>query len=259
MNDERRREVAAGLFLFFGLLILLFGISWLKDYWALRKTYQVKASFHDIGGLRMNDPVDIAGVLKGKVTGVEIRKKDILVNLNIEDDIEIPIDSRFTMRTRSLFTGEKYIKVDLGTSDTMASSTPDRIFEGSYIDDFSLEYLQRTLIRIESLLSELEMEGIQTAVEEGITDLFGEAKRGIKPVVERGEEIGEAIDNLASAAQSLDSILTRLERGEGSLGKLMQDDTVYVNLKEASEELKVLIQDIREHPERYINVEVKVF
>jgi hypothetical protein len=42
MNNERRREIAAGLFLFFGLLILLFGISWLKDYWALRKTYPVK-------------------------------------------------------------------------------------------------------------------------------------------------------------------------------------------------------------------------
>ena len=256
MNNERRREIAAGLFLFFGLLILLFGISWLKDYWTLRKTYQVKVSFHDIGGLRMNDPVDIAGVLKGKVTGIEIHKKEILVTMNIEDDIEIPIDSRFTMRTRSLFTGEKYIKVNLGTSDTMASQTPDRVFEGGYIDDFSLEHLQRTLIQIESLLSELEMEGIQTAVEEGITDLFAEAKRGIKPVVERGEKIGEAIDDLASAAESLDSILTRLERGEGSLGKLMEDDTVYVNLKEASEELKLLISDIRENPERYIKVKV---
>ncbi len=258
MNNERRQEIAAGLFLFFGLLILLFGVSWLKDYWSLRKTYEVKMRLKDVGGLRMSDPVDVAGVVKGKVTDVEIGKNDIMLTLNIEEDIDIPIDSRITMRTRSLFTGEKYIKVDLGESDIMARDT-NIVFKGMYIDDFSLEHLQRTLIRIESLLSELEIEGIQTAVEEGITDLFDEAKRGIKPVVERGEEIGEAIDDLASAAQSLDSILTKLERGEGSLGRLMEDDTVYVNLKEASEELKVLIQDIREHPERYLNVEVKVF
>ena len=258
MNNERRREIAAGFFLFFGLLILLFGISWLKDYWSLRKTYEVKMRLKDVGGLRMSDPVDVAGVVKGKVTDVEIGKNDIMLTLNIEEDIDIPIDSRITMRTRSLFTGEKYIKVDLGESDIMARDT-NMVFKGMYIDDFSLEHLQRTLIRIESLLSGLEIEGIQTAVEEGITDLFDEAKRGIKPVVERGEEMGEAIDNLVSAAQSLDSILTRLERGEGSLGRLMEDDTVYVNLKEASEELKVLIQDIREHPERYLNVEVKVF
>ena len=258
MNNERRREIAAGLFLFFGLLILLFGVSWLKDYWSLRKTYEVKVRLKDVGGLRMSDPVDVAGVVKGKVTDVEIGKNDIMLTLNIEEDIDIPIDSRITMRTRSLFTGEKYIKVDLGESDIMVRDT-NIVFKGMYIDDFSLEHLQRTLIRIESLLSELEIGGIQTAVEEGITDLFDEAKRGIKPVVERGEVMGEAIDDLASAAQSLESILTRLQRGEGSLGRLMEDDTVYVNLREASEELKVLIQDIREHPERYLNVEVKVF
>jgi len=258
MNNERRREIAAGLFLFFGLLILLFGINWLKDYWSLRKTYEVKVRLKDVGGLRMSDPVDVAGVIKGKVTDVEIGKKDIMLTLNIEEDIDIPIDSRITMRTRSLFTGEKYIKVDLGESDIMARDT-NIVFKGMYIDDFSLEHLQRTLIRIEGLLSEVEMEGIQTAVEEGIRDLFDEAKRGIKPVVDRGEKMGQAIDDLASAAQSLDSILTRLQRGEGSLGRLMGDDTVYVNLKEATEELKILIKDIRENPERYLKVEVKVF
>lgn len=258
MNNERRREIAAGLFLFFGLLILLFGINWLKDYWSLRKTYEVKVRLKDVGGLRMSDPVDVAGVIKGKVTDVEIGKKDIMLTLNIEEDIDIPIDSRITMRTRSLFTGERYIKVDLGESDIMAMDT-NIVFKGMYIDDFSLEHLQRTLIRIEGLLSEVEMEGIQTAVEEGIRDLFDEAKRGIKPVVDRGEKMGQAIDDLASAAQSLDSILTRLQRGEGSLGRLMGDDTVYVNLKEATEELKILIKDIRENPERYLKVEVKVF
>lgn len=258
MNNERRREIAAGLFLFFGLLILLFGISWLKDYWALRKTYEVKVSLKDVGGLRMNDPVDIAGVVKGKVTDVEIGKKDILLTLNIEEDMAIPIDSRITMRTRSIFTGEKYIKVDLGEADIMARDT-NIVFKGMYIDDFSLQHLQRTLMEIQGLLAQVEVEGIQEVVEEGIADLFDEARRAIEPVADRGEKMGEAIDNLASSAASLDSILARLERGEGSLGKLMEDDTVYVNLKEATEEFKLLIEDIREHPERYINVKIKVF
>lgn len=259
MNNERRRELAAGLFLFFGLLILLFGISWLKDYWSLRKTYTAKVRFSDVGGLRINDPVDIAGVIKGKVTGVEIRKNDIIVTLNIEDDIDIPVDSRATMRTRSMFTGEKYIKFDLGQSKTVVRGKEDHVFEGSYLDDFSLEHVQRVLIRIESLLSQLEMEGIQKALEEGIGDLFDEAKGVIEPVSERGEEIGRSIDQLASATESLDSILTRIEKGEGSLGKLSRDDSAYVNLKDATQELKILLEDIREHPERYLNVEVKVF
>ncbi|MBD3286235.1 MCE family protein [candidate division WOR-3 bacterium] len=256
MNDERRREIAAGIFLFFGLLILLFGISWLKDYWSLRKTYEVKVTFKDITSLRMSDPVDIAGVIKGKVTDVEIRDKDILVTLNIEEDMEIPVDSRISMRTRSIFTGERFIKVDLGESDSMARNYPGHVFEGMYIDDFSLEHLQRTLIRIEALLSQLEIEGIQKVIEEGLGDIFTEAKEGIEPIAERGEKMGEAIDDLASASESLEELLARLEQGEGSLGKLLEDDTVYVNIKEASEELKLLIEDIRENPDRYINLKV---
>jgi len=256
MNDERRREIAAGIFLFFGLLILLFGISWLKDYWALRKTYKIQVTFKDITSLRISDPVDIAGVVKGKVTDVEIREKDILVTLNIEEDMSVPLDSRISMRTRSIFTGERYIKVDLGESDSMALDYQDHVFKGIYIDDFSLEHLQRTLIQIESLLSKLEIEGIQKVIEEGLGDIFEEAKEGIEPIAERGEKMGKAIDDLASASKSLDEILTRLERGEGSLGKFIEDDTVYVNLKEVSEELKLLIEDIRENPERYINLKV---
>ncbi|MBN2379193.1 MCE family protein [candidate division WOR-3 bacterium] len=251
MNEERRREIAAGLFLFFGLLILLFGISWLKDYWALRKTYKIQVNFKDITGLRMSDPVDIAGVIKGKVTDVEMRSKDIMVTLNIEEDIDIPMDSRISMRTRSIFTGERYIKVDLGESDELAKDNPDHVFEGIYIDDFSLEHLQRTLIRIEALLSQLEIEGIQEVIEEGLGDLFDEAKEAIEPVTERGEEIGQGIDDLASAAENLDSILTRIEQE-----RFMKEDTVYMNLKEATEEFKLLIQDIRENPERYINIKV---
>ncbi len=256
MNEGRRREVAAGVFLFFGLLVLLFGISWLKDYWTLRKTYQVKVSFTDIGGLRINDPVDVAGVIKGKVTKVDIKRNNILVYMNVEQDVDIPIDSRITMRSRSLFTGEKYIKVDLGESDTVARLKKDMVFEGFYLDDFSLEHVQRTLVEIEDLLGQLEMKGIQEAVEEGVRDLFSEAKKSIEPIADRTDKIGQSIDQLASASANLDSILTRVERGEGSLGKLIEDDTVYENLKVSSAELKLLLKDIREHPERYLSVKV---
>ncbi|NLI98474.1 MCE family protein [bacterium] len=256
MNEGRRREVAAGVFLFFGLLVLLFGISWLKDYWTLRKTYPVKVRFTDIGGLRLNDPVDVAGVIKGKVTKVDIRRNEIIVTLNIDDDIDIPVDSRVTMRSRSLFTGEKYIKIDLGQSDKVARTRKDALFEGFYLDDFSLEHVQRTLVRIEELLGQLELKGIQETVESGVKDLFKEAQRSIEPIADRSEEIGKSIDRLASASESLDSVLSRIERGEGSLGMFIADDTVYNNLKESSNELKFLLKDIREHPEKYINVKV---
>lgn len=259
MNNERRREIAAGLFLFFGLLILLFGISWLKDYWSLRKTYPVQVVLGDVSGLRLNDPVDVGGVIKGKVTGIQMQRNGLLVTLAIEEEVEIPIDSRLSMRTLSLFTGEKYIKVELGESHLVMQDTPDSIYQGGYLDEFSLEHLQRALMRIEELISEIELEGIETALQEGIADLVDEAERAIRPVARRGEQMGQAIDDLASAAENLNSILADIESGQGTLGKTLSNDSLYNNLNDATEELKTLIADIRENPERYLKVDVKLF
>ena len=62
--------------------------------------------------------------------------------------------------------------------------------------------------------------------------------------------------NLRSASVSLDSILGRMDRGEGTLGKLSRDDSLYVNLNQAVDNLKVLVADFQAHPKKYINVSV---
>ena len=54
----------------------------------------------------------------------------------------------------------------------------------------------------------------------------------------------------------MNDILAKIERGEGSLGKLHQDDALYNNLADASKELDLLLQDFRLNPKRYVNVSV---
>ncbi len=62
--------------------------------------------------------------------------------------------------------------------------------------------------------------------------------------------------NLDSTVQNLDRLLSRIESGEGSLGKLVHNDDLYNNLSEASRELDLLLQDFRLNPKRYVNVSV---
>jgi phospholipid/cholesterol/gamma-HCH transport system substrate-binding protein len=47
-----------------------------------------------------------------------------------------------------------------------------------------------------------------------------------------------------------------MDRGEGTLGKLSRDDSLYVNLNEAVVNLKTLVADFRANPKKYINVSV---
>jgi phospholipid/cholesterol/gamma-HCH transport system substrate-binding protein len=50
--------------------------------------------------------------------------------------------------------------------------------------------------------------------------------------------------------------MANLEQGKGSMGKLLNDDTMYTNLTKTSKELELLLQDLRLNPTRYVNVSV---
>ena len=45
-----------------------------------------------------------------------------------------------------------------------------------------------------------------------------------------------------------------MESGKGTMGKLLKDDAMYNNLTKASKEIELLLQDLRLHPTRYVNV-----
>jgi phospholipid/cholesterol/gamma-HCH transport system substrate-binding protein len=68
--------------------------------------------------------------------------------------------------------------------------------------------------------------------------------------------LGSTLSSLQSTVASLDTIMSRLEKGDGTFGKLMTDKELYSNLNSASRELDLLLQDFRLNPKRYVNVSV---
>lgn len=68
--------------------------------------------------------------------------------------------------------------------------------------------------------------------------------------------LGRTLSSLESTVANLDNIMAKIEKGEGTLGKLMKDEALYTNLNNASRELDLLLQDFRLNPKRYVNVSV---
>lgn len=68
--------------------------------------------------------------------------------------------------------------------------------------------------------------------------------------------IGKSIAELQKTVTSLNMVLGKMERGEGTLGKMSTDEELYDNLTEVSRELDLLLQDFRLNPKRYVNVSV---
>jgi phospholipid/cholesterol/gamma-HCH transport system substrate-binding protein len=67
-------------------------------------------------------------------------------------------------------------------------------------------------------------------------------------------DLGKTVRNLNKTLAKVDIIMNGLEAGNGTMGKLLNDDALYNNLSKTSKELELLLQDVRLHPTRYVNV-----
>jgi phospholipid/cholesterol/gamma-HCH transport system substrate-binding protein len=68
--------------------------------------------------------------------------------------------------------------------------------------------------------------------------------------------LGKTVKNLNQTLAKVDGIMTNLNSGKGTAGKLLNDDALYNNLSKTSKELELLLQDVRLNPTRYVNVSV---
>lgn len=68
--------------------------------------------------------------------------------------------------------------------------------------------------------------------------------------------IAETMESLQGTIKNLDGLLAKIEKGEGTLGKLMENEELYNNMSNATKELDLLLQDFRLNPKRYVNVSV---
>ena len=68
--------------------------------------------------------------------------------------------------------------------------------------------------------------------------------------------VNRNLEILDPALADLRAILGRMERGEGTLGRLSHDESLYDNLTAGASSLQLLLDDIRENPGRYISLSI---
>ena len=95
-----------------------------------------------------------------------------------------------------------------------------------------------------------------------LTEALTDSESGIKPFLVKlnqmadtlnSLELKQTVDNANQAVARLESLAQGLENGEGSLGMLLKDDSLYNNLNRSSGDLDRLLIDIRKNPSRYLD------
>jgi phospholipid/cholesterol/gamma-HCH transport system substrate-binding protein len=119
-----------------------------------------------------------------------------------------------------------------------------------------------------SLKRELDTGGSLKASLDNIRHLTDELKKSSEDITRMISNVSEISDSLNSTdikntlvrldstIMSTQSILAKIDKGEGSLGKLVNSDSLYLHLESASKNLEILLKDLQEHPERYVSISV---
>jgi len=293
------REAWVGLFVVAGIAATIILLAVMTDAALFRGRYIITTNVPNAGGIRKGDPVQMRGVNIGRIIGFGIGQKDVDVRLEIEAEYPIPKDSRVELKASGLL-GGMVAEVVPGASAEKAA-WGDRIPGASGIGLFDkMDTLageaDKVAVRVQNLLSDemtkdlqgsasdarKSLEGLQAILKEQrgeLRSLTASLKRSaegmekvttgpeLERIVKRVDQLAERLDGtvgtLDKSSKSLESILARMDRGEGTLGKLSTDDTLYKNASEASanlnkatQELNKLLVDFQAHPRKYINLEI---
>lgn len=83
------------------------------------ESYELSATFSDVAGLSSGDDVKVAGIPVGEVAGVDVVAGAAVVRIELDRDVDVPIDSTAVVRWRNLI-GERYLAIEPGSSPRMA-------------------------------------------------------------------------------------------------------------------------------------------
>lgn len=119
--QTKKFEIWVGAFMLVALLAALFLCLKVANVTSMRAepTYQIYATFDNIGGLKVRSPVRIGGVVIGRVADISLDPKTYLprVTMDIEQRYDhIPDTSSLSIRTSGLL-GEQYLALNVGFED----------------------------------------------------------------------------------------------------------------------------------------------
>ncbi|MDT0647668.1 MlaD family protein [Zunongwangia sp. F260] len=69
-------------------------------------------------------------------------------------------------------------------------------------------------------------------------------------------DVQRMVNDVENAISNFEEVSAKLNSGEGTAGKLLNDDDVYNNLERATKQLEELLQDVKLNPKRYVNFSI---
>ena len=285
-------EIKIALVAIVGILVLFFGLNFLKgmSLFSTDSTYYV--AFKDISGLSSSNPIYADGYKVGVVKSIQYnyaKKGDVLVQIDINPDLRIPKGS--SAEIESDLMGN--VKMNL----LLANNPRERVNSGDTIIGSKnsgmlgnvaklLPTVQQMLPKLDSILSSVNtlladpalahslhnIEGITAnlnTTSQQLNTLVAGVNRQVPGLLRRADgvmvnantftgnlaqvDIAGTMAHVNQTIAQLNAFSQQLNSKEGSLGLLMHDPALYNNLNKTMVSVDSLLINVRQHPKRYVH------
>lgn len=305
-GDIRWGELRLGLLIFVALAVFLWA-SVQGGTNLFKKSYVLHAEFPNVMGVVAGAPVWFQGVEVGTVKSLDfIASGDtsiVRITFSVNERVWplVRTDSKVRIQSLNLF-GEKMMEVTPGSSDsarvasgaTLRSERPADTAElmtkgQELVEDLAVlakdlkevmgkvkrgegslgklatsdelyTNLDATLVQVRALTANLDrsqvaMRNSMTAVATSLDSVLTLVHSGDGSLGRMARDPA-LYDNLTSLTGHMDSTLARVERGEGSLGRLAKDEAMARNLEDSLDRLHKLLADLQANPKKYFKFSV---
>ncbi|MBE6193479.1 MAG: MCE family protein [Rikenellaceae bacterium] len=288
-----KKEVKIGIYALLIFLASWAGIRFLSGADIFGRSDLYYAYYDDASGLQNASSVVIRGVKVGQVSSVTISADDptkVEVALAISKEYKIPTDSKAKIFSAGLMGGQA-VEIVLGHATTTLAKgdTINSDVEVGMFDAIATEFgdikeklvvmmdnINTTLVTLNTLVDSnnanissaiSNLNGILAELEK--SEIVANLDSFTGTLKNNGEKIDSIVTNVGNLTASLDeqqmgvklteavdnlsTLLEKFNTSEGTVGSLLNDKALYANLAQASENLSVLLDDLKQNPMRYVH------
>ena len=290
------KEIRIALVAILGIVIMYFGMNFLKGISLLSDDEVYYITFKDVNGLSASSPIFANGYQVGVVRGIDYdfaNNSEIVVTFTVDDDLRIPkgstaeiISDMMGKVKMNLLIAEDISQGVVNPGDTIVGSTDAGIVGkvAGIVPEVEkmLPKLDSILISVNALLADpnitKSMSNVQQITKDLTTStrelntLMANLNKNVPGLMDRANGVLDnttrLTDNLASVDidatmskvnQTLTNVQTlteKLNNKQGTLGLLMNDPSLYNKLTKTVQSADTLLNNLRAHPTRYVHFSI---
>jgi phospholipid/cholesterol/gamma-HCH transport system substrate-binding protein len=171
--------------------------------------YRVNALFNTAQDLKVGDNVKMAGVEIGRVEKIALEDGKVKVTMKIHPDVVVKTDSEAIIKFTGLM-GQNFVSVDFGSADA------PKVVDGAVLQTQEQPDLNAVMAKLNDAADGIKRFGDAFSGDK-ISNLVG-------PLV---DFVKQNSGNISGAISNIDNITGQIASGQGTVGKLIYDQSFY--------------------------------